>query len=106
MNRVKYFELHQRDRSMASHKSAKKCIRKAARRTLINKSRMSRVRTYVKKFENLFTAKTAVTAVDAQAAFVDAQSELAKAIHAGLLHKNTVARKISRMSKRLKAIAA
>eukprot|EP01039_Chlorochromonas_danica_P022181 gene22181-27565_t len=42
---------------MASHKSAEKCIRQTARRTLVNQNRMSRIRTFVKKIETLLESK-------------------------------------------------
>jgi small subunit ribosomal protein S20 len=90
---------------MASHKNAKKCIRKTARQTMVNKNRMSRVRTFVKKLENMLVSTSADKA-ELQKAFVQAQSEMAKAVGKGLLHKNTVARKVSRLAKKVKEIAA
>lgn len=89
---------------MASHKNAKKCIRKTARQTMVNKNRISRVRTFVKKLESLLTVSS-VDKAELQTAFIQAQSELARAVSKGLLHKNTVARKVSRLAKKVKAIA-
>jgi small subunit ribosomal protein S20 len=86
---------------MASHKSAEKRIRETAKRTAINHSRMSRVRTFVKKVE------TAIASGDkdaARSAFQLAQPELHRAITKGLLHKNTVSRKLSRLATRINAL--
>ncbi|WP_420346012.1 30S ribosomal protein S20 [Pelagibius sp.] len=87
---------------MAHHKSAKKRIRRNARRTEINRRRVSRIRTYVKAVE------TAIASGDkeaAQTALREAQPEMQRGIRGGVLHKNTVARKLSRLSARVKAIA-
>jgi small subunit ribosomal protein S20 len=87
---------------MANTPGAKKAIRKIARRTEVNKARRSRVRTYLRKFEE------AVSSGDAKAAttaFVDAQSELMRAVSKGVVHKNTGARKVSRLAARLRALA-
>ncbi len=69
---------------MATHKSAEKRIRQTEKRTAINRSRMSRVRTFVKKVE------TAIATGDkqaAQSAFQVAQPELHRAITKGVLHQ-------------------
>jgi small subunit ribosomal protein S20 len=88
---------------MANTKSAKKAARVAARRTAINKSRRSRVRTYVRKVEEaIATGDKSV----AEAALRAAQPELQRGAQKGLLHKNTAARKISRLSARIRAIGA
>ena len=87
--------------SMASHKSAEKHIRQIAKRTAINRARMSRVRTFVKKVE------TAIDSGDkeaARSAFQLAQPELHRAITKGVLHKNTVSRKLSRLAARINAL--
>ena len=86
---------------MASHKSAEKRTRQTAKRTAINRSRMSRVRTFVKKVE------TAIASGDkdaARSAFQMAQPELHRAITKGLLHKNTVSRKLSRLATRINSL--
>ena len=86
---------------MATHKSAEKRFRQTEKRTAINRSRMSRVRTFVKKVE------TAIETGDkqaAQSAFQVAQPELHRAITKGVLHKNTVSRKLSRLSARINAL--
>ena len=86
---------------MASHKSAEKRIRQTEKRTAINRARRSRVRTFVKKVE------TAIQSGDkeaAQSAFRQAQPELHRAITKGVLHKNTVSRKLSRLAHRINAL--
>jgi len=86
---------------MATHVSAEKRIRQTARRTAVNRARLSRIRTFVKKVE------TAIAARDkdaARAAFAAAQPELQSGAHKGVMHRNTVARKLSRLSARIKAL--
>ena len=80
---------------MASHKSAEKRIRQIAKRTAINRARISRVRTFVKKVEAAIAAGNREAA---QSALQVAQPELHRAITKGLLHKNTVSRKLSRLA--------
>ena len=87
---------------MAHHKSAKKRIRRNARRTEINHARISRVRTFVKKVE---LAIASGDQESAKAAFRAAQPEMHRGVTRGVLHKNTVARKLSRLSARIKAMA-
>jgi small subunit ribosomal protein S20 len=88
---------------MAHHKSAEKRIRQTETRTAQNRARSSRIKTEVKKVE-LALATGNKTA--AEAALRDAQPELHRGVSKGLLHRNTVARKVSRLSKRVKALAA
>jgi len=88
---------------MANNPGAKKAIRKIARRTEVNKARRSRVRTYVRKFEEALAAGDAAIA---KLAFVEAQSELMRAVSKGVVHKNTGARKVSRLAAALKKLAA
>ncbi len=86
---------------MATHVSAEKRIRQTARRTQVNRARLSRIRTFVKKVE------TAIAARDkdaARAAFAEAQPALHRGAQMGVLHKNTVARKLSRLSARINAL--
>ncbi|MGE5501083.1 MAG: 30S ribosomal protein S20 [Ignavibacteriales bacterium] len=87
---------------MANNPGAKKAIRKIARRTEVNKARRSRVRTYVRKFEEAIAAADAGVAKDT---FVQAQSELMRAVTKGVLHKNTASRKVSRLAAQLKKLA-
>jgi small subunit ribosomal protein S20 len=87
---------------MANHKSAEKRIRQTEKRTLVNKARLSRIRTFVKKVE------AAIASGDkdaARAAFVEAQPELQRGVSRGVLHRNTVSRKISRLSHRIATLA-
>ncbi|MEO6040425.1 MAG: 30S ribosomal protein S20 [Croceibacterium sp.] len=86
---------------MANTPQAKKRIRRNERRAEINGSRMSRIRTLVKKVEAALDAgdKTA-----AQAALTVAQPELARGVARGVLHKNTASRKFGRLTKRVSAL--
>ncbi|MBW8269563.1 30S ribosomal protein S20 [Caldovatus aquaticus] len=86
---------------MANTASARKRIRQTEKRTARNKARRSRVRTFLRKVEQAIAGgdKTA-----AQAAFRAAQPELHRAATKGVLHRNTVARKLSRLAARIKAI--
>jgi small subunit ribosomal protein S20 len=86
---------------MASHKSAEKRIRQIVKRTAINRARISRVRTSVKKVEAAIAAGNREAA---QSALQVAQPELHRAITKGLLHKNTVSRKLSRLAMRVNAL--
>ncbi len=88
---------------MANTPGAKKAIRKIARRTEINQARRSRVRTFVRKFEEALAAGDPAAA---STAFTAAQSELMRAVSKGVLHKNTGARKVSRLAARLKKLSA
>lgn len=88
---------------MAHHKSAKTRIRRNARKTVTNKNRISRIRTELRKVEEAITAGDKTTA---DAAFKNAQPQLHRGVTKGVLHKNTVARKLSRLSARIKALAA
>ncbi len=87
---------------MANTPQAEKRIRRNARRAEINGVRVSRIRTFVKKVE---TAIAGGNRQDAEAALKAAQPEIMRGVSKGVAHKNTVARKISRLSKRIKAIA-
>ena len=87
---------------MANTPQAKKRIRRNARRTDINRARVSRIRTFVKQVESALDAGDKATAT---AALRQVQPELARGVAKGLLHKNTAARKMSRLSKRLAALA-
>ncbi len=84
---------------MANTPGAKKAIRKIERRTEVNKARRSRVRTFLRKFEDALTGGDLTVA---RAAFVEAQSELMRAVSKGVVHKNTGARKVSRLAAQLK----
>ncbi|MEJ2116828.1 MAG: 30S ribosomal protein S20 [Alphaproteobacteria bacterium] len=87
---------------MANTKSAKKAIRVSEKRTEINKSRRSRVRTFVRKVEEAIATGEKKTA---EAALQAAQPELMRGAQKGILHKNTASRKISRLAARIRALA-
>ncbi len=88
---------------MANTPGAKKAVRKIARRTEVNTARRSRVRTYLRKFEEAIEAGDAAAA---KTAFVEAQSELMRAVTKGVVHKNTGSRKVSRLAAQLKKLSA
>lgn len=87
---------------MANTPQAKKRIRRNDRRAEINGNRVSRIRTFVKRVEAALDSGDKAEAATALAA---AQPEMARGIAKGVLHKNTVARKFSRLSKRVAALA-
>lgn len=87
---------------MANTPSAKKRIRNTLRKTDINKSRRSRIKTFVKKVEDAIETKDAKSAIDSLKA---AQPEIMRGVTKGIFHKNTASRKISRLSSRIKAIS-
>lgn len=86
---------------MANHASAKKRIRRNARRAVINGDRRSRIRTFIKKVE---LALGAGDAKQAEAALKVAQPEIHRGVAKGIIHRNTAARKLSRLSSRIKAL--
>jgi len=88
---------------LANSRSAKKRIRQNLTRRVANKSYRSMVRTTVKSFEGLVKDADKVTAAEK---FLKVQKVLDTAARKGLLHKNTAARKLSRLSKRLAAVKA
>ncbi|MCT8972101.1 30S ribosomal protein S20 [Microbaculum marinisediminis] len=88
---------------MANTPSAKKAARKIARRTAINKTRKSRVRTFVKQVEAAIAAGDRTKATEALRA---AEPELMRAAQKGVMHANTASRKVSRLSARVKALPA
>ncbi|HJO69419.1 MAG TPA: 30S ribosomal protein S20 [Rhodospirillales bacterium] len=88
---------------MANYPSAKKRIRRDQRRTIINHARMSRTRTFVRKVENAIeNGDRALASV----AFREAQPYLMSSVNKGLVHRNTAARRLSRLSARIKAMPA
>ena len=88
---------------MANTPQSKKRARQAERRYAVNKARRSRIRTFLRKVEEALASGNAEAAL---AALRAAQPEMARGITKGVLHKNTVARKISRLNARVKALAA
>lgn len=85
---------------MASHDSAKKSIRKSARQHIVNTSRMNRIRTFVKKLEQAIAEK--ISKENILKAFSEMQKEIMKGVSKKVVHKNAAARKISRMSHKVK----
>jgi small subunit ribosomal protein S20 len=88
---------------MANTASARKRIRQTTRRTERNQARKSRMRTFVKKVE---AAIAGGNKADAAAALQAAQPEMQRAAGKGVIHANTVSRKISRLSARIKTLVA
>ncbi|MCL6251441.1 30S ribosomal protein S20 [Altererythrobacter sp. KTW20L] len=86
---------------MANTPQAKKRIRRNENRAEINGARVSRIRTFVKKVEVACADGDKAAAAEALKA---AQPEMARGVAKGVLHKNTVARKMSRLSKRIAAL--
>ncbi len=88
---------------MANSPQSKKRARQNERRYAVNKARRSRIRTFLRNVEE------AIASGDQEAAATalrDAQPELMRGVTKGVLHKNTVARKMSRLSSRVKALGA
>ncbi|HHB82350.1 MAG TPA: 30S ribosomal protein S20 [Devosia sp.] len=88
---------------MANTSSAKKAVRKIAARTEVNKSRRSRMRTYLRKVEEAIESGKQE---EAFAALRAAEPEIQRAAGRGILHRNTASRKVSRLSRRVKAMSA
>lgn len=86
---------------MANTSSAKKNVRKMARKTAVNTARRSRVRTFLRRVEDAIASGDKAAANEALRA---AEPEMMRAVSRGVYHKNTAARKISRLSARCKAI--
>jgi len=83
---------------MAQHKAAMKRIRRDAKQTLLNHSRISRIRTFLKKVE---AAITSGNKASAQTALKEAQPEIMRGVSKGVLHRHTAARKMSRLNSRV-----
>jgi small subunit ribosomal protein S20 len=86
---------------MANHKSAEKRHRQILRRTEVNRARVGRLRTFLKKVE---VAIESGNKDDAVLAYAAVQPELHRGIGRGIVHRNTVARKLSRLSARISAL--
>jgi small subunit ribosomal protein S20 len=87
---------------MANTTSAKKAVRKIARRTAVNRARRSKMRTFVRKVEEAIANGDASAA---NAALANAEPIVMRAAQKGVVHKNTAARSISRLTRRVKALA-
>ncbi|RCW88598.1 30S ribosomal protein S20 [Paracoccus lutimaris] len=87
---------------MANTPQSKKRARQIERQTAVNKARRSRIRTFLRKVEEAIASGDAAAARDA---LQSAQPELMRGVTKGVVHKNTAARKISRLSAGVKALA-
>jgi small subunit ribosomal protein S20 len=86
---------------MANTSSAKKATRVAARRTKVNQNRRSRVRSFIRSVEDAITKGDRAAA---EAALKSAQPEIVRAANRKVMHRKAASRKISRLSRRVKAI--
>jgi small subunit ribosomal protein S20 len=86
---------------MANTPQAKKRIRRNAKREVINHSRISRIRTFIQAVESAISEGKKT---DAAEALKSVQPEIARGVARGVIHKNTAARKISRLSKRVASL--
>ena len=86
---------------MANHQSAKKRIRQTVRRTEVNRTRRGRIRTFVRKVEEAIEGGDKAAA---ETAMQSAMPELHRGVLRGIMHKNTAARKISRLTRRIKTL--
>ena len=87
---------------MANHISSKKRIRRNFRAEVVNKVRKNRVRSFIKKIES---AIEQADKAKAKEAFILAQPEMHRSVTKGIFKKNTISRKLSRLSARIKNIA-
>lgn len=86
---------------MANTTQSQKRARQSEARADVNKARRSRVRTYLRKVEEAIVSGDAAAS---KAALLIAETELMRAVSKGIVHKNTAARKVSRLSARVKAV--
>lgn len=86
---------------VAHHRSAKKRIRQTVKRTAINRSRMSRIKTFLRKVEDALAKGDQAAA---RSAFAEAEPEIRRGVTKRVLHLNTASRKISRLSRRVRAL--
>jgi small subunit ribosomal protein S20 len=86
---------------MANTKSAKKAARQTVRRTTVNKTRRSRLRSSVRKVEEAIASGNREAAA---AALKEAEPIIARTAQKGVVHRKTASRKVSRLSKRVAAM--
>ena len=86
---------------MANTTSAKKAVRKIARRTAVNRSRRSQMRTYIRKVEEAIAAGDPALAA---AALHAAEPVIMRAAQKGIVHANTASRKVSRLTRRVNSL--
>ncbi len=88
---------------MANTSSAKKAVRKLARRTAVNRMRRSAMRTQLRKVEEAIAAGDAAAA---RAVLATTESVVMRSAQKGVIHANAASRKVSRLSARVKALSA
>ncbi len=88
---------------MANTRSAKKAVRKIARRTEVNKTRRTRMRTFIRKVEEAVASADKAAAIEA---LKNAQPVIMRAVTKGILKKNTASRKVSRLAASVNKISA
>jgi len=88
---------------MANTTSAKKMTRKIAKRTATNRSRRSRMRTFIRHVEEAIAGGDRAAAAQALRA---AEPEIMRAAQKGIVHKNMASRKVARLASRIKALGA
>jgi small subunit ribosomal protein S20 len=88
---------------MANTSSAKKAVRKIERRTAVNRSRRSMMRTFIRKVEEAIASGDSAAA---QAALAKAEPIMMRAAQKGVVHKNTASRRISRLTRSVKSLAS
>ena len=93
---------HIRDAFMPNTPSARKAVRKIARRTVFNRSRRSQMRTYIRKVEEAIAAGDAAGASEALRA---AEPLIKRAAQKGIIHSNSAARKVSRLARKVNALS-
>lgn len=87
---------------MANIQSAKKRIRRNEKRRVINKTRLTRIRTFMKRVDNAIDKGDAKTATEA---FKVLQPEMDRGTSKGVVKKNYASRQLSRLSQKIKKIA-
>ncbi|MYJ86333.1 MAG: 30S ribosomal protein S20 [Rhodobacteraceae bacterium] len=88
---------------MANSRQAKKRARQSVVRFKVNHSRIMRVRTFIRKVEE---AVAGGNYEEARSALRQTQSEIMRSVSKGIMHKNTASRKVSRLSRKVKLLAA
>ncbi len=88
---------------MANHKSSEKRIRQTVKRTAVNRKRVSAIRSSLKKVEAAITSGDSAAA---KAALKEAQPTLMSGVSKGVVKLGTASRKMSRLSSRIKKLAA
>ena len=86
---------------MAHHKSARKRIRRNEARRIVNRGRVGRIRTHLKAVESAIESGDKAAA---ETALKQAQPEMMRGVTKGVVHRNTMRRKLSRLSARVRAL--